>query len=501
MTECGQLALPDAKAYCCPTTNWAQLRKETGFTLSTATQTASTDIPARDRASEWGWALYQGGHNPYVVLVNVFLFGPFFAAYVFDNATTGQAALGYLEGFAGLIVALTAPILGASTDHIGRRKPALISISLLAVGLTTLLWFAMPYGSETGLHPLGVAFLLWALAILYEYMGVLHNSMLPNLTPPQHLGMVSGLGAACGNFVSFALLLGTILLISLPASGIGSAVLPDSPILGIDPEAYEDFRISGPLAGIVLLFALIPLALRTRDSEPTGAPLTNIVKNSAKSVWDSIRQVRHYKNVAIFLVARTLLNDGKVVILVFSGVYAAGIFKWGALDLAVYGVVLTAFGVVGGLMCGWLDKVLGRKKSLILFVLGTSSGFIVALSVGPDQILFQPYQSEWRAWEFGLMNTLPELIYILIGIVLAICITAAYASTRTFMAYLTPRHKAAEFFGLYAVSGTATAFIGHAMVGFVTDITDSQRWGLSTAFVLLVSGLIVLFWVREEPAE
>ena len=39
----------------------------------------------------------------------------------------------------------------------------------------------------------------------------------------------------------------------------------------------------------------------------------------------------HYRNIAHYLGARCLFNDGMTGVLTFTGIYAAGIFGWGAL--------------------------------------------------------------------------------------------------------------------------------------------------------------------------
>ena len=78
--------------------------------------------------------------------------------------------------------------------------------------------------------------------------------------------------------------------------------------------------------------------------------------------------------------------------------------------------------------------------------------------------------------------TLPELMYLLVVIIVAICITAAYANSRTMLARIAPPSKMSEFFGLYALSGTATAFMGPLLVGQVTWFFASQRAGFALMY-------------------
>ena len=96
---------------------------------------------------------------------------------------------------------------------------------------------------------------------------------------------------------------------------------------------------------------------------------------------------------------------------------------------------------------------------------------------------------------------MPELLYVGVVIIVAICITAAYANSRTMLARLAPSSKMSEFFGLYALSGTATAFIGPELVGISTSVFHSQRAGFASVLVLLGIGLALILFVKEERAE
>ena len=86
------------------------------------------------------------------------------------------------------------------------------------------------------------------------------------------------------------------------------------------------------------------------------------------------------------------------------------------------------------------------------------------------------------------------------GRILAITITAAFSISRTMMARIAPISMMSQFFGLYALSGTATAFLGHASVTFFTGLFHSQRAGFASTIILLIAGLVLMHWVREERA-
>lgn len=468
---------------------------------ATATPAAAGSEPAsRNRLGEWGWALVEWGRTPHVLLVTVYIFHPYFATSVAPDPATGQAYLGYAEGLAGIVIALSAPFLGAIGDQWGRRKPP-VTAAILLMGLTSCaLWYGLPNHMQGGLPVWAIAFLIGVMAVLFVFSEVFHNSMLPGITPRAMVGYVSGLGLALGNLGGLLLLIALLALVSLPgseAAALFGGLLPDAPLWGLDPAQGEDSRVVGPIAGVWMMIFVVPLLLWTPDGTPSKESLRSMAMRGLAQVVDSLRHIRHHRNVATYLIARMMYNDGKVVILTFGGVVAAGIFGWGVLQLLIYGIVLSVFAVLGGFLAGPLEKWMGTKNTLVLAILATSTATVLLLSMGPDRLFFLPYSGEWRAWELNIMNTLPEVVFVACALPLAVFITVAYASSRSMMAQLAPPEKVSEFFGLYAISGTATAFVGHLMVGVLTDITDSQRWGFASSLMLLVPGLLLLFLVRE----
>ncbi len=227
------------------------------------------------------------------------------------------------------------------------------------------------------------------------------------------------------------------------------------------------------------------------------------IRRGLRTVVKTVLKLRQYRNVATYLIARMFYNDGKTAVLVFGGVYAAGVFNWNALTLTIYGIVLSIFAVGGGIFGGWLDDRFGSKRAIIISIGGTSLGVVLAVSITPTELFFfWPHDPATPPlWSLPFFRTLPELLYLMVVLLIAICITAAYANSRTMLARIAPVTKMSEFFGIYALSGTATAFLGPTLVGFATDFFESQRAGFASVLVLLVLGLIGMFFVREERAE
>ena len=92
-----------------------------------------------------------------------------------------------------------------------------------------------------------------------------------------------------------------------------------------------------------------------------------------------------------------------------------------------------------------------------------------------------------------------KLWFYVLGCLIGSMLGPAQAASRSLMARLAPAELRTEMFGLYALSGKATAFIGPALVGWVTLWAHSQRVGMATILLFFVAGLILLIPVREHP--
>jgi UMF1 family MFS transporter len=173
--------------------------------------------------------------------------------------------------------------------------------------------------------------------------------------------------------------------------------------------------------------------------------------------------------------------------------------KWGALEMLAYGISLSIFGVIGGLVAPWLDRVLGPRKAVQIEIAGSLAVLVATLGMSREKILyFWAYDPAAHApiWNGPLFRTAPELIYLGLGLLIAVFVTAQYASSRTLLIRLCPPDKTAAFFGLYALSGTCTMWLGSLLVALATKMFASQVAGFLPIVGLLLLGLIGLFFVK-----
>jgi len=423
---------------------------------------------------------------------------------VVGDPVRGQELWSLANTLVGVFVAVLAPITGAMSDRMGRRKPWIAGVAMIMGASCIALWWAMP-GAEGGLPVPVILALIIVLATGFMCGEAFQNAMLPSIVSARNIGGLSGLGIAVGNSGTLLALIVMLFGVALPASGLVDwEVLPDEPLFGLDPARHEHNRISGPVAGVWLLLFHLPLLLWTPDRPSTGVPMRRAIREGLQEIAHTVKRAREIANVGLFLLARMLYTDGMVAILAYAGIYAAGTFGWDLAALLLFGVMLTPFAIAGGLLGGWIDNRYGSRVAILVSVGTTCVGILAAVGVTPTQLFYGvPYDAAAAGpvWSFPYFRTLPELLFLGIFMVLSATVTAGFSNSRAMMARIAPLAHLSQFFGIYALSGTATAFLGHGLVALFTRSFHSQRAGFASTVILLAAGLLLMRWVREERAS
>jgi UMF1 family MFS transporter len=289
--------------------------------------------------------------------------------------------------------------------------------------------------------------------------------MLPEIAPPSRLGRLSGWAWGMGYAGGLACLALSLVLF----------VQPEEPLFGLSTDSAEHVRITGPLVALWFALFAIPLFLWTPDKPASGLPYAQAIRQGLAALLDTLRNLRRFRNVALFLIARMLYTDGLNTLFAFGGIYAAGSFGMAFDEILIFGILLNLAAGLGAAGFAWIDDWIGPKLTVIIALIGLMAFSAAILLV------------EQKLW------------FYLLGCGIGVLIGPAQAASRTLMAHLAPAHIRTEMFGLYALSGKATAFIGPALVGWVTLWFDSQRAGMATILAFFLIGLLLLLKVRPPP--
>lgn len=418
-----------------------------------------TPMPAYPTLKIWAWALYDWANSAFPTVVSTFVIAAYFTQGIAATPAEGQAMWGWMQTAAGLAIALLSPVLGAVADAGGRRRAMLLLCTLLTAFCTALIWFAEP----------DPAFAIQALVCVglatvgFELGTVFYNAMLPGVAPPARLGRISGLAWGLGYAGGLACLVLCLLLL----------VRPDPALFGLDRDAAEHLRATALLvAAWMLLFGWPVLALLP-DPPPPRPGWVEAARRGLDEITGVLRGLPRNPAVGRFLLARLFYTDGLNTLFAFGAVYAAGVFGMGFEEILIFGIALNITAGLGAAGFGLIEDRLGSRRT-ILTALAALLIFGLGLVLTTDKTLF---------WGLALL--------------LGLFLGPAQSASRSYMAQLAPPGEVAAHFGLFALSGRITGFLGPAALAAVTTATQSQRAGMATVLVFLALGAAILLTVRE----
>ncbi|MEE9313648.1 MAG: MFS transporter [Rhizobiaceae bacterium] len=431
----------------------------------------------------WGWMFFDWAAQPFHTLIITFIFGPYFAAFVAPNAAAGQTSWGYATAIAGIIIAVMSPILGAVADATGPRKPWIFAFSIVAVVGVFSLWWAVPNSMDGA----SVTFVLGAFILAtigYEFTAVFNNAMMPDLVPRSLLGRLSGNAWALGYVAGLLTLI--IVLFTMATNKEGFTLLGIPPMFGIDAAAKEGERAVGPLSAIWYIIFIIPLFLFTPDVR-RRKKVSGAVAQGLSDLATTIKRLPQNRSLFAYLGSSMIYRDALNGLYAFGGIYAIGMLGWSIVDVGKFGILAALAGVFGAYFGGRLDAKFGPKfvvtTSVIILIITT----FVMISIDQTHALFMPVDS-------GIADKL----FYLCGCVIGATGGAIQAASRTLMVDQAEPGRMTEAFGLYALSGRATAFLAPFLVALFTDISDSQRIGMLPIVLLFVVALFFLPMVKEQ---
>jgi UMF1 family MFS transporter len=442
------------------------------------------------RSAVIGWLLFDWAAQPYFTLITTFVFAPYFATYVAADPASGQAMWGFAAAAGGLVIALLSPVLGAVADAAGRRKPWIVGFGLVLMIGTTLLWFGKP-GDQSVVLPLLVAYAIATIGV--EFATVFNNAMMPTLVPPGRMGRLSGTGWAIGyigGIVSLIVVLG--FLAADPKTG--RTLFGLAPLFGLDPATHEGTRISGPLTALWFFVFVMPMLLFTPDI-PAKRRVGAALREGLIELRQTLAALPGNKVLVTFLIANLVYMDGLVSLFAFGGIYAASTFGWHTIQIGTFGLILAIAGTLGAWLGGKLDDRIGPKKVIVLSLSVLLVALALILMIDRDQILFVKVAPPVPGGP--LFGAAAERAYLLIGVVLGFVAGPMQAASRTLLIRLAPADRITQHFGLFALTGKVTSFVGPLAVASVTAATMNQKAGMVVLISFFLIGLGLLLRVRD----
>lgn len=429
---------------------------------------------SEDRRAIWSWCLFDFANSPFTTLVITFIYATYFANvmgadyYLAEGIAEdkeqaealGTALWARSVTIGALVVAFLSPFMGALADRGGYRKAFLLASTAICVVGSASLYFITPDRVFLALGWVVVA------NVAFEMGMVFYNAFLPDIAPAEKIGRISGNGWGLGYAGGLLTLVLALITLVQPIGGV--------PWFGFSEAGGEHIRATNLLVAIWLAVFSLPLFLWVKEDKSQVTRAGNILSETLAQLRGTYSELRKYRQIVRFLVARLFYNDGLVTVFAFGGIYAYGTFQFTASQVLVFGIVLNITAGLGAIAMGYLDDRLGGKKSIQISLLGLTVGTTLGV-LAPNAEVF------WVA-----------------GVLIGIFSGPNQASSRSLMARFVPPDKENEFFGFFAFSGKATAFMGPALLGAIAYVSRSQRLGVAVVLVFFVAGLFLLSRVDEE---
>lgn len=407
--------------------------------------------------SAWSWALYDWANSAFATTIMAGFFPIFFKSYWASDLSDAEStfAIGSVNSIVGLLIAFSAPVLGALADAGNSKRKFLFSFAFLGI-LTTGYLFFIPDSS-------------WKMALIFYGLGVVgfsggnifYDSLLVSVSKEEERNKVSSLGFSLGYLGGGLLFLINVLMFLSPNS------------FGLETQIDAVLWSFMSVAVWWFIFSL-PIYLNVKEStESNSKKLFNVISEAFSNLLDTARSIKEYKSAVVFLFAYFLYMDGVDTIIRMATSYGADIGL--SATSMIQALLLTQFiGFPATLVFGYYADKYGYKYSL-------SFAIVIYIFV----VLFS-----------SQMDTAAE--FYIVASVVGLVQGGVQAISRSFFSTLIPQNKAAEFFGFYNFIGKSSVFIGPFMVSGIALLFESPSMGILSLLILFIPGLILLWKVPEN---
>ncbi|MDQ0230854.1 MFS transporter [Metabacillus malikii] len=409
---------------------------------------------------EKSWMMYDWASSAYSIIITTAVFPIFYKAAATSagvSAADSTAYLGYTVAIATFILAMLGPILGTIADYQGFKKRFFIFFFSLGVLATAILAF-IPSDQ----------WLLLLICYTFAAVGstganVFYDAFLVDVTTEEKMNRISSRGFSYGYIGSTIPFIISIAVILLSQNGI------------IPISATIASKIAFLITAIWWLIFSIPLLKNVKQiyyikREPK--PVANSFKRLAKT----LKEIRKYRALFLFLIAYFFYIDGVGTVITMSTAYGTdlGINSTSLLIiLFVTQVVAAPFSILYGRLS---ERFTGKK---MLYV-----GIFVYMIV--------------CIYAYFLKTTLDFWI---LAMLVATSQGGIQALSRSYFAKLVPKEKTNEFFGFYNIFGKFASIMGPILVGVTAQLTGKSNTGVFSLIILFIIGMIVLARVPEPKTD
>lgn len=407
---------------------------------------------------ERSWVLYDWANSAYSIIITTAIFPIYFkhvAARGMDPFLS-TAYWGYANSFYTLVLAVLAPLLGTLADFRAMKKRLFMAFLLLGAGTTATL-------SLTGEGQVWVALTLYVLSALgFAGANIFYDSFLTDVTTEDRMDWISTSGFGWGYIGSvIPFVLSILLIMNHRLLGLGSSV--------------PAVRLSFLITALWWLGFSIPM-LKNVHQKYFLEPVPHPVRSTFVRIWETVRDLRKYRVLALFLLSYFFYIDGVDTIIKMATPIALDVgISENSLLIVLLMIQIVAFPFA--ILYGKLARLWSAKVMLFIGI-----GIYVCITL---IAFFLP----------GLPTVgLKTGVFWILAFLVATSQGGIQALSRSYYGKLVPKEKSAEFFGFYNVFGKFAAIMGPALVGFVSTLAQNTAYGiLSVNILFLIGGILLIF--------
>ena len=409
---------------------------------------------------KFSWALYDWANSAWSAIIITFIFSRYFVDVLSPNPDQGTLFWTWTIGLSSLLAAIISPVVGGISDQTNKSKLWLVFTTSIYALIAISLWFAEP----NLINLFIIIILIFIGNLAYEISQIFYNGQLRLITNKKNFAKLSGLAWGLG----YA---GTVVIFIIY---YGLFFLPSEPIINLDINRYENIRISFLITGIWIILFSLPLFIILKESRLGELNTKNSVIESFKQVKITFKEIKKYKNLVWFLIARLFYMDGINAIFAVAAIYATIVFGMSTTDIIMLGIGTNIAAGIGSCIFSFIENKLGSKNTIILSLICI---FIISFI-----ILFVDQKN----------------LFIILAIILSTFFGPVQSASRVYFAKSIPENKKFEFFGFYSFSGKVTSFIGPVLYGTVAFVFSSPQLGLASLLLLFTIGLILMIKVDND---
>lgn len=404
--------------------------------------------PVRKREI-FGWCCYDFANSAFVTVVITVVFGPFFTGVVAAGTAASNTMWSAILAASQALVIVFGPALGVMADVTASKKRWLLSMMWICSAATASLWFTGP-----GTVASAAALVIVAYAA-FSFGENFCASFLSELSTPQNVGRISGYGWSFGY------------LGGLGALGLAMVVTRAAP---------GQLQWVFVATAAFMVFATIPVAALLRERKQPEMHAGSWWKLGWQSIGHAARDLPRHRELLKFLVSFLLYMSGLGAVVAFAAIYSERVLGFTTTENLALFASLQVCSALGALLCGWWQDRAGSVSALT-----------VALLL-------------WCAVALGAYFSTTKIAFFIVGNLAGLAIGSSQAASRAVVTLLSPRERAAEFFGFWGVAGKSAAIIGPLVMGSLADIFGLRHSVLAT-LVFFVAGLFVLRTVRMPAGK